>query len=223
VDFTRQHSGKPASRMLRAHLVSQILFHTGAGRDSRMVSLGCGTGETELLLAPYVGEILGIDLSPAAVRQAREAGARAGVSNVTFREGVFEELPAPHTGYDAAIAIFFLLQTPDQTRLAARVGGWLRPGGVLFALDPGPYRLLSRSRTPDRRKLPPGEVRQIFQAAGFEARTEPYDFVSSPLAGLLPAWGKTYLASRLLDDWILRVPGLRSLGSNFWLIARKPR
>jgi ubiquinone/menaquinone biosynthesis C-methylase UbiE len=233
--FAQQHFAKPAVRMLRAHLVSQILFHTEADRNSRILSLGCGIGDTELLLAQYVGEIVGVDLSPAAIRQAREDAQRAGVSNVTFMEGAFEEMPAPPESFDAAMAIFFLHHVPGLDPLARRIAEWLRPGGVLYALDPSRYRLsgaagrivvphlMRRYQTPDERELRPREVRETFEAAGFEARTEIYDFASSPLAGLLPGWGKTYLVSRLIDDWILRVPGLRALGSNFQLIARKPR
>lgn len=232
--FAQQHFAKPAVRMLRAHLVSQILFHTEADRNSRVLSLGCGIGDTELLLAPYVGEIVGIDLSPAAIRQAREDAQKAGVSNVSFTQGVFEEMPVQREAFDAAIAIFFLHHMPALEPLAARIAEWLRPGGVLYALDPSRYRLsgavgrivvphlMRRYQTPDERELRPREVQQVFASAGFEARTDTYDFASSPLAGLLPAWGKTYLVSRLLDDWIIRVPGLRSIGSNFQLIARKP-
>ena len=233
--FAQHHFAKPAVRMLRAHLVSQILFHTGADRNSRILSLGCGIGDTELLLAPYVGEIVGIDLSPAAIRQAREDSQNAGVTNVTFMEGIFEEMSVQGEAFDAAIAIFFLHHMPALEPLAARIGEWLRPGGVLYALDPSRYRLsgavgrivvqhlMRRFQTADERELRPRAVQRVSASAGFAARPETYDFASSPLAGLLPGWGKTYLVSRLLDDWIVRIPGLRSIGSNFQLIARKPR
>jgi ubiquinone/menaquinone biosynthesis C-methylase UbiE len=200
-----------------------------------VLSLGCGIGDTELLLGPYVREIVGLDLSPAAIRQAREDAERAGVANVTFVEGAFEEMPPEREAFDAAVAIFFLHHIPDLGQVAGRIAEWLRPGGVLYAIDPSRYRLsgvagrivvphlMKRYQTPDERELRPREAREIFAAAGFEARTEAYDFASSPLAGLLPAWGKTYMVSRLIDDWIVRAPGVRALGSNFALIARKPR
>jgi hypothetical protein len=49
-----------------------------------------------------------------------------------------------------------------------------------------------------------------------------YDFGSSPLAGLFPAWAVGYRLARRLDDWILRVPVLARRGSNFEVIARTP-
>ena len=69
--FAQRHFARPAVRLLRCHMVARILHLTGVGKDSRVLSVGCGIGDTELLLAPYVAEIVGVDLSPAAIRQAR--------------------------------------------------------------------------------------------------------------------------------------------------------
>src|SRR5215470_15595438 len=90
-------------------MVAHILRLTGIGPDARVLSLGCGIGDTELLLAPHVRELVGIDLSPAAIRQARADAARAGVDNVQFVEAA--EPPAGQ--YDLIIAIFFLHHLPD--------------------------------------------------------------------------------------------------------------
>ena len=74
--FAQQHFAKAAVRELRSHMVRRILELTGAGKTSRVLSLGCGIADTELLLAPHVGEVFGIDLSPAAIRQARADASR---------------------------------------------------------------------------------------------------------------------------------------------------
>jgi hypothetical protein len=65
-------------------------------------------------------------------------------------------------------------------------------------------------------------VATLFRKAGFACRTRFYDFVSSPLAGLFPGWASGYGAARVLDEALIRIPGLRALGSNFELIARLP-
>src|SRR6185295_19082015 len=85
--FAQTHFAKPAVRALRAHMVGRILAITGAGRRSRVLSLGCGIGDTELLLAPHVAEVVGVDLSPAAIRQARADAQRLGIANARFQEG----------------------------------------------------------------------------------------------------------------------------------------
>src|SRR5438067_3137089 len=77
--FAQAHFARPAVRALRAHMVTRILQATGAGPQSRVLSLGCGIGDTELLLAPKVSEVTGLDLSPAAIRQARADAERLGV------------------------------------------------------------------------------------------------------------------------------------------------
>jgi cyclopropane fatty-acyl-phospholipid synthase-like methyltransferase len=65
--YAQSHFAKPGVRALRRHMVSRILRKTGAGPTARILSIGCGIGDTEILLAPHVGEVIGLDLSPAAV------------------------------------------------------------------------------------------------------------------------------------------------------------
>ena len=51
--FAQEHFARPAVRALRADIVQRILSVTGADQTSRVLSLGCGIGDTELLLAPH--------------------------------------------------------------------------------------------------------------------------------------------------------------------------
>jgi SAM-dependent methyltransferase len=227
--FAQAHFARPAVRALRQHMVGRILRMTGAGARSRVLSLGCGIGDTELLLAPRVAEVMGVDLSPAAVWQARADAGRLGIANARFEEGTTAE-----GAYDLVMAIFFLHHLPDQAlaELPGLVKGRLAPGGVFYSLDPSRRRLsgaigrllvpglMKRYQTPDERQLEPEPTAELFRGAGFEARVEIYDFGSSPLAGLLPGWRAGYRAARAVDDWLLRVPALRRLGSNFEVIAR---
>ena len=106
--FAQHHFAKPAVRAMRAHLVGRILSLTGAGKSSRCCSLGCGIGDTELLLAPHVAEVVGIDLSPTAIRQARADAERLGIRNVRFEQGT-----TASGRFDVVIAIFFLHHLPD--------------------------------------------------------------------------------------------------------------
>ena len=54
------------------------------------------------------------------------------------------------------------------------------------------------------------------------ARIGYYDFLSSPLAGLLPGWRAGYKLARLGDDLITRIPLLQRAGSNFEIVANLP-
>jgi SAM-dependent methyltransferase len=232
--FAQAHFARPAVRALRRHLTARILRLTAADRQSRLLSLGCGIGDTELLLAPHIGEVIGLDLSGAAVRQAWADAQRFGIQNARFIEGT---LPyQDDAGFDAVIAIFFLHHLPDAALAALPGQVWrlLKPGGMFYSLDPSKRRLsgavgrvlfprlMKKYQTEDERELEPEATALLFREAGFDTRCEMYDFGSSPLAGLLPGWGWGYRVARRLDDAILRIPALRRRGSNFELIARKP-
>ena len=62
--FAQSHFAKPAVRALREHMVGRILKRTEPGKSSRVLSLGCGIGDTELLLAPHVGDLTGLIYRP---------------------------------------------------------------------------------------------------------------------------------------------------------------
>ncbi|HEX3879420.1 MAG TPA: class I SAM-dependent methyltransferase [Bryobacteraceae bacterium] len=227
--FAQKHFARPAVRALRAHMAQRILQATGAGLNSRVLSLGCGIGDTELLVAPKVGEIVGVDLSPAAIRQARLDAERLGIRNARFEQGG----ECAET-FDAVIAIFFLHHLPDAEleALPGKLAKILKPGGAFYSLDPSRARLsgvvgrkliphlMKKYQTPDERELDGEMVAAIFRRTGFDARVEMYDFGSSPLAGLFPGWRLGYTAARRVDDLLLRARRLRARGSNFEIVAR---
>jgi SAM-dependent methyltransferase len=227
--FAQQHFARPAVRLLRCHTVARILHLTGAGKESRVLSLGCGIGDTELLLAPYVKEVVGVDLSPAAIRQARADAERLQIGNTRF-----EESSGVEGQFDVVMAIFFLhhLADGDLAELPGQLRKRLAPGGTFYSLDPSRGRLsgalgrllvpwmMKRYQTPDERELDPEATRRLFRAAGFDAQVEMYDFMSSPLAGLFPGWGWGYGFAREFDDWLLRREWVRRRGSNFEIVAK---
>jgi SAM-dependent methyltransferase len=227
--FAQSHFARPAVRALRAHMARRILNATGAGKDSRVLSLGCGIGDTELLLAPHVREIVGVDLSPAAIRQARSDAERLGTTNAHFEEGSACAGP-----FDIAIAIFFLHHLPagELEAFPAKLSSLLAHGGAFYSLDPSRERLagaigrklipglMKRYQTPDERELDAQSTAALFRRAGFDGCMRIYDFGSSPLAGLFPGWRSGYRLARRLDDLLLRLPALRRRGSNFEIIAR---
>jgi len=228
--FAQKHFARPAVRALRRNMVARILRMTGAGPRSRVLSLGCGIGDTELLLAPHVGELVGIDLSPTAVRQACADRDQLGITNARFEEG-----STAAGEFDAIIAIFFLhhLSDADLAALPARIAGQLTPHGVFYSLDPSRQRLsgaigrrvvpklMKKYQSPDERELEASATAALFRSAGLNTEVGMYDFGSSPVAGLFPGWRLGYQAARALDDLLLRISLLRRLGSNFEIIARR--
>jgi SAM-dependent methyltransferase len=230
--FAQSHFAKPAVRALREHIVGRILKLTGAGKTSRVLSLGCGIGDTELLLAPHVGDLTGLDLSPSAIKQATLDSAQ--VKNIHFIEGTLDSAQIGPASFDVVIAIFFLHHLPDTVpELAREIAKILKPGGVFYSLDPSRYRLsgaigellipklMARYQSPNERQLAPGTTAEEFVKAGLDARFEYYDFFSTPLAGLFPSWRFGYRAARGIDEALVRTPALRRASSNFEVVARK--
>lgn len=235
--FAQAHFAKPAVRAFRRHLVRRIVAATGLDRSRRVLSLGCGIGDTELLLAPHAAELVGVDLSPAAIRQARADAQRAGVTNVRFLAGDWQTLDWRPRSFDVILAVFLLHHLPDAAigELARRAAALLKPGGVFYSLDPSRYRLsgalgrllvpglMRKYRSPDERELAPRETCEAFRRAGFEVRMRVYDFFSTPCAGLFPSAAALYRLVRLADELLVRLPLVQRLGSNFEILAYASR
>ena len=217
-------------------MVSRMLRLLPDPRSARVLSLGCGIGDTEILLAPHVRELYGVDLSPAAnpasPRRRRPRTER-------HQRAVHRRLRLDSASgqFDLVIGIFFLHHLSD-TMLAAApsqivTASWLR-GGQIYALDPNRYRLsgaigsllipslMRKYQTEDERELDPRRTAALFRSAGFDCRVGYYDFVSSPLAGLFPGWRAGYTAARRADNLITAIPLLQRAGSNFELVASLP-
>jgi SAM-dependent methyltransferase len=234
--FGAGHFSKPGVVAFREYLVARLLKMTGAGSESKVLSIGCGVGDTELLIAPYVGHITGIDLSPTAIRAATRAAEEGAVRNVRFLEGGWPALPLEPEPFDVILAIFFLHHLPESALAAfpRQVLPWLRKSGRFYALEPSARRLsgflgkllvpglMKKYQTEDERQLRPATTAAPFRQAGFSTATRWFDFCSTPLAGLFPTWASGYRAARRLDGVLTACPGVRALSSNFELIARRP-
>jgi len=226
---------QPGVVLSRRYLARRILEATGAGAGSRVLSIGCGIGDTELQLAPHVAHVTGVDLSPAAIAEACRAAAAGSITNVQFVAGSWQNAALEDAPFDVVVAIFFLHHLPDKDLDAfpTQLKRLLRPGGAFYALDPSARRLsgflgrllvpklMDKYQTEDERELVPHSAAAPFRAAGFSTATRWFDFTSTPLAGLFPSWGAGYRLARGLDETLTRVPLLRELSSNFELIARR--
>jgi SAM-dependent methyltransferase len=230
--FAQRHFSKPAVRAFRAHSAQRIIALTYAGPQTRLLSLGCGIADTELLIAPYVREVVGVDLSPAAIKQAQVDAERLAIRNARFFQGTLADV---NDQLDTIIGLFFLHHLSDSAlhALPQQIVDRLTPGGTFYSLDPSVSRLsgligrlivpslMKRYQTEDERELSSKEIAMLFSANAFNVRCDMYDFGSTPLAGLIPSWGMGYEIARRLDDHLLRIPFVRKWGSNFEIIAQR--
>jgi cyclopropane fatty-acyl-phospholipid synthase-like methyltransferase len=111
------------------HLVESGLI-TG-----RVIDIGCGTGENALHIATAGLDVVGVDGSAEAIRQARDKARQRDVS-IRFEVADVLDLAEHAQRFDTATdsGVFHVFADEDRPRYQRSVGGVLRPGGHLFLL-----------------------------------------------------------------------------------------
>ena len=101
-----------------------------------LLDVGCGPGTITVDLAAWVvpGRVVGIDVSPDPLPEAREAAARAGV-DVTFAVGDVYAVEADDDSYDVVHAHQVLQHLTDPVAALREMARVCRPGGVIAVRD----------------------------------------------------------------------------------------
>ena len=144
------HTGHPLASMLGYHddwleglPEGSIASFAGTGNPfrigqlqpgERVVDVGSGAGLDSLIAAKMVGpdgQVIGIDMTPAMLAQARKSVRETGAGHVEFREGLAESLPIPDSWADVVISNGVLNLAPDKDAALREMARVLKPGGRL--------------------------------------------------------------------------------------------
>jgi ubiquinone/menaquinone biosynthesis C-methylase UbiE len=152
---------------LETQVVKFLAPFTG---EERALDAGCGTGALAYALAPYVGEVVGVDESDEYVDAAR----RHAPPGCTFLVGDAAALPFPYGDFDLVGCLRVLHHVRRPELVVSELARVTRPGGRILLVDQlgdvDPIRSLEldrfeRARDPSHtRLLPDADIRGYLDA-----------------------------------------------------------
>lgn len=164
-------------------------------KNSRVLSIGCGNGDFELLLSPFVKEIVAIDTSITGIKFARENKR----SNVRFIVASALKLPFKNGEFDVIVSMGVLHHIPSKKQLFKGLRRVLKEKGVIYAIEPNKRgfvhlfgsrcfpKLYFKNFSPDEFPEDPFDLkRRLFTYCFTNCQIKYKDFFYSPFAFLFP-------------------------------------
>ncbi len=101
----------------------------------RALDIATGTGFTALALAPYVREVVGADVSPGMLAEAKKRADAQSVTNAVWVEADAHDLPFPGKAFDLVMCRIAPHHFADPLAFVREVARVLVPGGVFVLAD----------------------------------------------------------------------------------------
>jgi ubiquinone/menaquinone biosynthesis C-methylase UbiE len=167
----------------------------GGAAGGALLDVACGPGVVTAAVAPQAASVVAFDATEPMLDKARARCAKAGLRNVTFRQGDAEHLPFADAQFDGVVTRLAIHHFANPGRALDEMARVLRPGGAAVIVDVVSsenaaesklHNAIERLRDPSHvRMLPASEL-----DAGIAA------------AGLRDLNGSTWEQPRELEEWM---------------------
>lgn len=104
-------------------------------RDDVVLDVACGAAHLARALAPHVGHVCGVDLTPEMLQQAARLAQSDGVHNLTLQRGDATQLPWIDAQFDLVVCRLTLHQVDDPAGVVTEMVRVTRTGGRLAVVD----------------------------------------------------------------------------------------
>jgi ubiquinone/menaquinone biosynthesis C-methylase UbiE len=193
-DATRERFARTAERVAElqdaraASLEQDVVRFVAPSGDERALDSGTGSGALAFALAPHVREVVGVDIVPELLEQARKRAER--FPNATFVEGDSTKLSFEYGSFDLAGTLRTLHHIPRPELAMAELVRVTRPRGRVLVVDQiapvdplaaAELNRFERARDPSHsRALADVDLRGLFESNGLvliraEYEREPRD------------------------------------------------
>ncbi|MHB2170072.1 class I SAM-dependent methyltransferase [Alsobacter sp. R-9] len=125
----------------KVRVLADLFARTFGTRKPSLLDVGCGVGRMHPLLAPFVSNLGGTDISAASVERARLDN-----PDVDYRQGSPGVLPWPDASFDATLAVCVFHHVPPGERpgLLREMARVTSQGGLVVMIEHNPWNPLTR-------------------------------------------------------------------------------
>ena len=135
-EFARQAESFSASPVITDQAqVERLVTAIGDAARGRVLDVACGPGIVTVALAAVAREVVAFDLTPAMLIKAQERCAKAGRTNVLFREGSATALPFADASFDVVVTRLSLHHFDAPQTVLSEMQRILKQGGTLAVAD----------------------------------------------------------------------------------------
>src|SRR6185437_1302249 len=135
-EFTHQSESFNVAPVMRsADTLGRLVDLIPAAAEAHWLDAACGPGLVARGLAPRVGEVHGVDMTPARVDVAGREAAAERLPNAVFSVGDATALDFADATFEGAVTRFSLHHIPLPGRVVAEMARVVRPGGAVVVAD----------------------------------------------------------------------------------------